>query len=204
MRISKVHPKFDDFDEELLKEHIRKNNNGTLDKEKFEFAKKLCTEMMKQKKTNTDIVKLTGISKTSMTYYTNGDRIPSPKQLKQIANALMVPTDYLLGKTNAKTLSGMEVEEMLGITENFMRVLYGLNHNVEEFGDLQDKIERSNVHKDKLDIFCLLAEDVSKFRELLLYFERYVKVSQELENTDFESGLNTKSKEELQDYLIRN
>lgn len=204
MRTSKLHPEFDDFDEELLAEHIRKNNNGILDKEKYEFAKNLCIEMMKQKKTNADIVKLADVSKTAMTYYTRGDRIPSPKQLKRIANALMVPTDYLLGKTNAKTLSGMEVEEMLGIKENFMRVLYGLNHNVEEFGDLQDKMERSNVHKDKLDIFSLLAEDVSKFRELLLYFERYVKVSQEIENTNFKNGLNSKSKEKLQEDLIRN
>lgn len=204
MKTNKAHTKFDVFDEESLEKHIRENNSGTLDKEQFIFTKRLCTEMMKQKKTNADIVKLADVSKTAMTYYTKGDRIPSPKQLKRIADALMVPTDYLLGKTKAKTLSGMEVEEMLGITENFMRVLYGLNHDVEEFGDLQDKMERSNAHKDKLDIFCLLAEDVSKFRELLLYFERYVKVSQELENTDFESALNTKSKEELQDYLIRN
>ena len=205
MRTSKLHQKFDDFDEELLEKYIRKNNSGVLDKEQFIFTKRLCKQMMKQKKTNKDIVELAGVSKTAMTYYTKGDRIPSSKQLKLIADALMVPTDYLLGKTNATTLSGIEVEDMLGISEKMMRVLYELNHNVGEFGDLSDKMERSDAHKSKLDVFSLLAEDKSKFVELLTYFERYVDVKQKLENTNFEESiLNTNSKENMEDYLIRN
>lgn len=205
MKLGKEHTKYDEDDDYELRNKIKKEY-GYLDKEQYIFSKRLLKEMIRRKMTsNQDLVNLTGLAKSTISNYVNGKQKPGFYELNVLSKKLMLPSDYLLGKTNSTTLSAIKVEDMLGISENMMRVLYGLNHDVDEFGDLSDKMERSDVHKSKLNIFSLLAEDKSKFIELLTYFERYVNVKQKLENTNFEEDmLNINTKENIENDLIRN
>ena len=70
-----------------------------------------------------------GISRQSLGYYLNGDRIPDASILKQIAERCKVSTDWLLGisdvrKPNAE-LRG--VSEFIGLSDNAtMSLKYGL------------------------------------------------------------------------------
>lgn len=199
MKTSKGHNSFDTNDDENLRDSIKGYHNY-FDEEQYIFSKRLCEELIKQKRTNADLAMTIGSSKSAITNYTKGYRIPTPKQLQKIAFALGVTADYLLGKTNTDDISIAEVEDMLGLNENTMRVLYLLNHEVEEVQDLRDKNPLSNKNKRKLNIFNLLIQD-RNFIMLLCYFERYIKEKQKIENKENEENFFT---EENPDMLIRN
>jgi len=202
MKISKAHNFFDTDDDSDLRESIVKKHNY-FDEEQYIFSKRLCEELIKQKKTNVDLAELADVSKSAITNYTKGYRMPTPKQLQRISYALGVTNDYLLGKTTSNNIEIAEIEDMLGLYENTMRVLYLLNHKVEEVQDLRDKNPLSNEHKGKLNIFNLFIQD-KNFIMLLCYFERYVYVKQKIENTNFEENiLDTKAKENMENELIR-
>lgn len=47
--------------------------------------------------TQTEISKVLGITKATVSYYESGKRMPSNSQLRNIANYFKVPVDYLLG-----------------------------------------------------------------------------------------------------------
>lgn len=196
MSKSNTHNSFDAFDDEKLRNSVIKHW-GYLEEERYLFSKNLCTELIKQGKTKADLVSLTKISKSAITNYTKGYRIPTPQQLTKITFALGITSDKLLGRTQSKDISAIEVEYMLGLTENAMKVFYGLNHNTLEVQDLMDKMPLSNEHKNKLNIFSLFVENSSKFIDLLGYFERFVNIKQKLNNC------NKSEKESLQNDLIR-
>ena len=199
MKTSREHNSFDENDDQNLRRSIIVYH-GYFDEEQYIFSKRLCEELIKQKRTNADLAMAIGSSKSAITNYTKGYRIPTPKQLQKIAFALGVTADYLLGKTNTDDISIAEVEDMLGLNENTMRVLYLLNHEVEEVQDLRDKNPLSNKNKRKLNIFNLLIQD-RNFIMLLCYFERYIKEKQKIENKENEENFFT---EENPDMLIRN
>lgn len=199
MKTSREHNSFDENDDQNLRRSIIEYH-GYFDEEQYIFSKRLCEELIKQKRTNADLAMAIGSSKSAITNYTKGYRIPTPKQLQKIAFALGVTADYLLGKTNTDDISIAEVEDMLGLNENTMRVLYLLNHEVEEVQDLRDKNPLSNKNKRKLNIFNLLIQD-RNFIMLLCYFERYIKEKQKIENKENEENFFT---EENPDMLIRN
>lgn len=201
MKISKSHNYFDEIDDSNLRESILKSHN-CFDEEQYIFSKRLCEELIKQKKTNIDLAELADVSKSAITNYTKGYRMPTPKQLQRISFALGVTTDFLLGKTSSDNIEIAEIEDMLGLYENTMRVLYLLNHNVEEVQDLRDKNPLSNENKNKLNILNLFIQN-KNFIKLLCYFERYVDVKQKLENTNFEEGMfNKETKESIENDLV--
>lgn len=199
MKTSKGHNSFDKNDDQNLRMSII-HHHDYFDEEQYIFSKRLCEELIKQKITNADFATAIGSSKSAITNYTKGYRIPTPKQLQKISFTLGVTADYLLGKTNTDDISIAEVEDMLGLYENTMRVLYLLNHDVEEVQDLRDKNPLSNKHKRKLNIFNLLIQD-RNFIMLLCYFERYIEEKQKIENKENEENFFT---EENPDMLIRN
>ncbi len=127
--------------------------------------------------------------------------MPTPKQLQRISFVLGVTNDYLLGKTSSDNIEIAEIEDMLGLYENTMRVLYLLNHDMEEVQDLKDKNPLSNKHKKKLNIFNLFMQD-KNFIMLLCYFERYIEEKQRINNANTDE--NFLGIEENQDMLIRN
>lgn len=59
----------------------------------------LALRNVKQK----ELAKEIGVKDNVISYWCNGSRIPNTEQIIQISNVLDVSTDYLLGKTKAKT-----------------------------------------------------------------------------------------------------
>ena len=62
---------------------------------------------------------LVGISKSSVGYYESANRLPDVEILSRIADALNVPADYLIGRTNTAALKGKmkTVCELTGLSD---------------------------------------------------------------------------------------
>lgn len=58
---------------------------------------------LRGKRDNTEFAKFLGISRQTVGFYYNGDRIPDAMMLKQIAEKCGVSTDYLLGLTDTQS-----------------------------------------------------------------------------------------------------
>ena len=75
--------------------------------------------------------KLIGISKSSLGYYENTDRLPDVEVLSRISNALNVSADYLIGRTNTAALKGKmkTVCELTGLSDGTAEYLAFLVKN---------------------------------------------------------------------------
>lgn len=69
--------------------------------------------------TQKELAEKVGISKSSIGFYENGDRIPDINTLSAIADYFNVSTDFLLGRTDIKTLdfNVREISEQTGLSE---------------------------------------------------------------------------------------
>ena len=74
---------------------------------------------------------LVGISKSSVGYYESANRLPDVEILSRIADALNVPADYLIGRTNTAALKGKmkTVCELTGLSDEAAEYLAFLVKN---------------------------------------------------------------------------
>lgn len=74
---------------------------------------------------------LVGISRSSLGYYENTDRLPDVEVLARIADALNVSADYLIGRTNTAALKGKmkTVCELTGLSDEAAEYLAFLVKN---------------------------------------------------------------------------
>ena len=61
------------------------------------FAEKLREVMKEQNLSQSDLSRLTGIGRSSISQYLSGRNIPSPQRQEDIAVALKLPEDYFIG-----------------------------------------------------------------------------------------------------------
>ena len=77
-----------------------------------------------------------GVSRGSISFYENGDRLPDVETLKRIAEAFEVSSDWLIGLSDFKS---REIEhipaEALGLSENAINALLIANEHPECGGD---------------------------------------------------------------------
>lgn len=195
---SKKHREFDYMQDEDLQATIIEKY-GTLNQNQYQFSKRLNLELVKRNLTNAEFASITQLSEPTISNYATGKRMPRTNELDIMAEKLYVSTDYLLGKTDCLTFSAQEINKIIGLSENAMKTLAMLNHNIEEIQDLMDPMEVSNVHKNKLDIFSSFIADISNFSMFLTQIESYVRTKQKINETN-----NDKEKEFLEYDLIRN
>ncbi len=203
MKFGKGHTKYDEEDDDELKSKIIKNY-GYVDKEQYNFSKRLIQEMIERKmKSNQELVDLTGLAKSTISNYVNGKQKPRANELKVLSQKLMLPTDYLLGKVNSRNIKAIDVEDMIGLDYYAQGVLYGLKHNIEEVVDLDEKKPISTLHENKLNIFSAFIGNKPNFESILTYFEGYVSLKQQLNGDTISYGLDTKeeTEEKLQENL---
>ncbi len=97
------------------------------------FRKRLQTARDAREVTQQDLAKKTGLPPSSISHFEGGGRKPSFDNLRRLANALDVSTDFLLGRTDeigtisaAKRLQA-DLDRLnaydLEIAEKFIRVL---------------------------------------------------------------------------------
>lgn len=102
--------------------------------------------------TQTQMAEQLGISRGSISFYENGDRVPDIEVLARVSDRFQVSTDWLLGITKARTTDdAVKVAcNYTGLTEEAIRNIHGL---------YQQKIEiEMNISKDfcKIDMLSLL------------------------------------------------
>jgi transcriptional regulator with XRE-family HTH domain len=100
------------------------------------FAKKLSQTMMERKMTLTELAVKTGISKSSLSMYMNGDNIPRDEYLTRLAKALEVDEDWLTEEQEEKkNLFNLKVEDaarLMGRSGQYVRI--GLQRGILPFG----------------------------------------------------------------------
>lgn len=195
---SKKHREFDYIQDEYLQETIIEKY-GTLNQSQYNFSKRLNLLLVQANYTNAEFAEITGLSEPTMSNYVNGKRMPRTNELQIMADKLYVSTDYLLGNTDCITFSAQEINKIIGLSENAMKILAMFNHNIEEIQDLMDPMEVSNVNKNKLKIFSSFIADFPNFSNFLTYIESYVRTQQEIRKTN-----SIEEKELLESRLIRN
>lgn len=190
---SEEHRQFDVFDDEALKKKI-KEKYGYFNPDQYEFSKRLKMIIIKGNYKQVEFARYVDLSPEAISNYVNGKRIADNEELQKIANKLCVPTDYLLGRTDCITFSAQEINKIIGLSENAMKILAMLNHNVEEIQDLMDPMEVSNVNKNKLETLSSFIADFPNFSNFLTYIESYVRTKQAINKT------NNDRKKELLEY----
>ena len=77
------------------------------------FADRLCNAIKERQFTQIKLAKLSGLSAQTISYYCNGERLPNTDILKQLATALNVSADYLLGieSESVKTTQEMLIKQ---------------------------------------------------------------------------------------------
>jgi len=100
------------------------------------FAKKLSQTMMERKMTLTELAVKTGISKSSLSMYMNGDNIPRDEYLTRLAKALEVDEDWLTEEQEEKkNIFNLKVEDaarLMGRSGQYVRI--GLQRGILPFG----------------------------------------------------------------------
>lgn len=81
---------------------------------------------------NTEFAKFLGISRQTVGFYYNGDRIPDAMMLKQIAEKCGVSTDYLLGLTDTQSTNA-DAQKAIAYTKLSERTI-NLIHSDSVFG----------------------------------------------------------------------
>lgn len=198
------HRKFDGFDDETLRANIIEKY-GYFYQEQYEFSKRLKTIIINGNYKQVEFAEFVKIKPSTISLYVNGKRIADNNELQKMSRYLGVSIDYILGRTDCLSFSAQEINKIIGLSENAMKILAMLNHNVEEIQDLMDPMEVSKVHKSKLDIFSSFIADLPNFSMFLTQIENYVRTKQEINNirNNKENILNYDTeKEDLETRLI--
>lgn len=82
------------------------------------FPKRLLAARELRKLSQTELAEHAGFQPSAISHFETGRRSPSFDNLKRLADALNVSTDYLLGRSDEPTLSGPLAGTMFRHAEN--------------------------------------------------------------------------------------
>lgn len=90
------------------------------------FAQRLCALMKERNVKQSILAEKAGCSRQSVSQYINGSSVPNVDNLLSISDFFDVSTDYLLGRTNAKTTDKdlRIICEYTGLSENTIMTLH--------------------------------------------------------------------------------
>ena len=103
------------------------------------FAHRLKQTMKERDMTQTDLSRITGLGKSSISQYVSGKNIPSRGNMKIIADALEVSVEWLIGNfeepesaSGQKNITVETAAKLMGVGRQFIRV--GLQNKSLPFG----------------------------------------------------------------------
>ena len=108
-------------------------------------------------RTNTEFADFLGISRQTVGFYCNGDRIPDAQILRDIAKKCSVSSDWLLGLTDIKD-ADVDISsalQQLGLTDKSAYMLFGIK-NAETDGKVEDIRLLSHTLNDLLSCWHLI------------------------------------------------
>lgn len=83
------------------------------------------------KQSNTEFTEFLGISRQTVGFYYNGDRVPDALALIKIAEKCKVSVDWLLGMTDSKKRESVAVDE-LKLTDDAVDAIVGMDDPVRQ------------------------------------------------------------------------
>ncbi len=162
-------------DKEEKKEKINKNADTKI---KQRIANILDDYIRDNQINDKDFAKKAHIAASTFNGYKNGDTEPKLKQLKRIADAMNVSTDYLLGKSMFKSPDNIDIliHKELGLSELAISNLRTINNGVNEWllDTINFLLENEMYNEDEY----LLEQDL----EELDCDERYSEMPEEEKN----------------------
>lgn len=82
------------------------------------FAQRLKTARENRKLSQGDLAERSRLQPSAISHFETGSRSPSFDNLKKLADALDVSTDFLLGRTDEQTASGPRAQTLFRHAEN--------------------------------------------------------------------------------------
>lgn len=141
----------------------------------------LAARNIKQK----ELANKIGVKDNVVSYWCNGNRIPNTEQIIQISDALKVSTDFLLGKTNAKT-SDKDIQyicDYTGLKEETVN-FFAFNKSIEKDTDFnKTAIDFIEFLIDKIDKKALFSISIETLREMTTILFMEYKRGIEFKNT---------------------
>lgn len=149
-------------DDAIIAETVNDTNFSDKDKETlFKLATRINSEMFEQDITQEDLCDYLEISQGALSNYRHGLRFPDGNVLEKMADKFGTTTDYLLGRTNLKSVNKdyQKVHEITGLTDNAIKTLETLkiihNENI--------KANKGNTRiQDTFDVISYLIENETK------------------------------------------
>lgn len=124
-------------------------------------------------RTQAEFAEFLGISRPTVGFYENGERIPDALVLKQIAERCGVTTDYLVGLRDNKTKVNTDIGVETGLSDNAIELLRTAN---------KQKKKSANMNSAKkyypIDILSLLIENINYFPDLVLTISRELSIKE--------------------------
>lgn len=117
------------------------------------------TLLAEQNKKQKDLAKELGVTDNTISYFVSGSRTPNLEQITTIADFFHVSTDYLLGRTNAKTQNAdlRAICDYTGLSEGSVNTLYSWQESKKRMGKLikEGSAHNGNIETNKLCITML-------------------------------------------------
>ena len=143
--------------------------------------------------TNVEFADMIGISRQTIGFYLNGDRIPDAEMLLKICTALNVSSDYLLGLSDVKSTDSdlQGACKYTGLTEESMNNITAHSFHAAELNDI--------LSRDELPI---IFDAMQEYKNTCSRIDAYLK-----QDTQTGTELKTLEKQfeysyfELQDYI---
>lgn len=110
-------------------------------------------------RSNTEFADFLGLSRQTVGFYCNGDRLPDVITLLQIAEKCSVSTDYLLGQSDVRT-QVPEIQSICkytGLTESAVEWIHSISTDKAKSHSVSAFIEHEGFHHALTDI-CTLEE----------------------------------------------
>ncbi len=115
------------------------------------FAKRLRAVLEETNTTQQVLADKLGIKRQTVSNYCNGNAQPNLERLVEISKYFNVPTDYLLGKVDAKTpdITIRQICEYTGLSEDVVNKLWGIKNGADmEFISILSRVlEHGNFVK---------------------------------------------------------
>ena len=172
---------YDEEDDEEIIAKLKEKYQYIDEKQaRYYFSRRLTQELRARDISKTSFAHDLNIGKSTLTAYTTGTSLPGLETLEKIAEKLQVSTNFLLGKTPAKTITGEQIHFMLGLDEYAMENLYCLHHDCTECEGLEVVRPISNAYQNQLRILNSIIADKRNLLSLLRKIEQYIKIKEKI------------------------
>lgn len=126
----------------------------------------------------TEFAEKLGLSRQTVGFYLNGDRIPDALTLRQICERCSISADYLLGRSDVA--SQREDIQVSHITTGLSEKAVSYLHKVNEISKLPPTSRRLNILSDLLER--------RQFDLLLALMERYVRLMRTIPSLEYSTS----------------